>query len=298
MILALSPCSALLNGLDRRAAVFALAPAALFTAIPKAYAGSFVYDPLTTMSRLEEATKKRRLSRAAAKALTEVQPEEEAQEQPTSLIDVSETSTDTEVLSTPAGLAKVDVELNVAYGLAEDMQYGQLRSLLRTEVFASFLGFAPVAIAPELKRKLSFVDNAPAVPERQLQLLSTFPAKSRLEAAETLGKLITKLADLDDCCVAGEASLATQRDASLSASTLLADTVSEARGLFQQFSKLFLADGCLVCADERQGTTQADIDESRRKALIKNEPVLLRRPDYRVKLERPDTLQDFTQMRL
>jgi hypothetical protein len=230
-------------------------------------------DPFT---RLADATKARRLREAAAKALDEEAEQQPAQPyggeepaQPPSRIESSAGGSGTgkaaavgevDTWVTPAGLAKIDLELNTAYELAEDVNIIQLRRLLRTPVFASFLGFTPES---------PFTD-------RQVQLIQDFPIKTRREAAEMLGTLITKITDFDRQ-LAEEASAAT---ASLSATTLTA-TVSDVRGVSQQFAKLYLADGCLVCPDQIKASSQSDFDNPNLRKLKEFEPRLLRRPDER-----------------
>ena len=87
------------------------------------------------------------------------------------------------MLATPAGLAKLDAELNAAYELAEEMNFAQLRIILRSSLFSSFLGFVP---------------GYPAL-ERQVQLLGTFPKQSRTRGRLELatGRLA---ATLPPCC--------------------------------------------------------------------------------------------------
>ena len=269
IILALTPLD--LGGmLGRRAAIAALASTAALTATP-ALAFS---DPL---SRLADNTKNRRLRQAAARAL-EVEeqqqppPVEQQQQQPgteqqqpvvVSAAPVAEEA----VLSTSAGLAKIDAKLNEAYELAEDVKSAQLRRLLRSPVFASFLGFTP--------------GNTDM--ERQVALLLTFPSKSRVEAAETLRDLNVKLRDLYESLASSAAADSPSPEPvrePASASALTA-AVAEAKALSQQFTKLYLVDGCLACPDQIKGSAQSEFSNPNLRKLKEFEPRLLRRPDER-----------------
>ena len=272
-LMAFAPTTALnLHGLDRRAALALAAPTALFTAAAPAAA---MYNPLNTMSRLVESTKAKRL-RDAAKDVLEDEAMLAAEEAVDAQIDATMTEppvADELYASTPAGLAKVDAELNEAYALAEDADVPQLRLLLRRSVFISFLGYAP--------------DSATNTIERQLQLLATFPAKSRREAAATLKKLTDKLSDLDKSLAAdgrldGVSAAATKKLPATASATTLTATVLEAKGLSKQFTELFLVDGCLVCPDQISASRQDDgFDNPNLRKLKEFEPRLLRRPDER-----------------
>ena len=264
IILALSPLN--IGGMGRRAALAAFASTAALTASP---AQAFT-DPL---SRLADNTKSRRLREAAERALQEAeqqQPQrEEQQQQPAEGTTSAGTASvgtasvaEEAVLSTSAGLAKIDAELNEAYELAEDASVAQLRRLLRSPVFTSFLGFAPGT--PDM--------------ERQVELLLTFPSKSRIEAAETLRDLNIKLRALDES-LAGSAGDSSSSEAA--SSSALTAAVSEAKALSQQFTKLYLVDGCLVCPDQIKGYAQSDFENPNLRKLKEFEPRLLRRPDER-----------------
>ena len=171
-------------------------------------------------------------------------------------------------LSTPAGLAKVDSELNAAFELAADMKVTELRRSLGSPVFVSFLGVAP---------------EGPSV-ERQLQLLATFPAKARREAARTLGQLIIKLGTLNASLAAAEAA---EPSSTTGASALTAETLNTAitdiRDLSQRFTALCLADGCKVCPDQIRSSNEDDlfVKNPNLRKLKEFEPRLLRRPDER-----------------
>ena len=269
------------DGAMCRRSLLGLAPAVLITAAPAWAVSLGDINPLGTISRMKAATQRGRALDAAKSVLQEPQ-------QPSVAVPVVD-----EMLSTPAGLAQLDVQLNLAYSLADDMNVAQLRKLLRGPIFAAFLGFKP---------------NEPNT-ERQIELLLTFPGKSRSEAAQTLATLNSKLESLDAVLMRAAALEAVapvpgvkaasarevapaSADANAPSSVInevtLTTAVSEARGVSQQLSKLYTPDGCMVCPDNPAKTDREIREEyeAYRIARIResDESVqtrMLRRPDER-----------------
>ena len=114
---------------------------------------------------------------------------------------------------------------------------------------------------------------------RQVQLLREFPASSRREAAEVLGRLNRKLSALDKSLASGAQSAATP-SVTLSAATLTA-AISEAQDLARQVAKLYNG-VCVVCPDQIRASKQDEgFDNPNLRKLKDFEPRLLRRPDER-----------------
>ena len=132
-----------------RRGVAILASAALCSGIAPPMP-ALAYNPL---GRLVEATKAKRLREDAAEALEEVDVDVDADVEPSAATPAA--GLEESDLSTAAGLAKIDVELNAAYALAEDVDLAELRRLFHAPLFAKFLGLVP---------------GSPPATERQLQL--------------------------------------------------------------------------------------------------------------------------------
>ena len=280
---------------SRRSLLASLAPpTVLIAAAAPAHAMSLPGNPLTTLSRMDSATKRARLTETEAEevkasTIQEQLPPAEAYAPSASpasapAATIEEEAAPEATLKTQAGLAQIDVQLNVGYGYADEGNIAQLRQLLRSPIFAEFLGFRP--------KEPNY--------DRQVELLQTFPARSQREAAQTLVQLNTQLKQLDetlekayfDRAVAstGEAAEAAKDAAappppSLSPAVLTA-AVSEARSVARAFTALYSPDGCMVCADNPSKTKEQvreEYEASKRKALKEaNDEIssrLLRRPD-------------------
>lgn len=245
---------------NRRTVLAACAPAAAMITSP---AAASIPNPLTSLSRLKEATEARRLREAGIEALEDTSAAVEEVRANGDPSPISEAA-----LPTSAGLAKVDAELNVAYSVAEEGDIDQLRLLLRAPIFTSFLGF-----------DLDLNDSSGSSgSDRQVELVMAFPARVRREAAETLGLLNNKFVDFDTSLAAELSTRASGATPCMSATTLTA-SVAEVKMMSQKFTSLFLVDGCLVCPDNREVPSKEEMELTRLRNLP--EARLLRRPDER-----------------
>ena len=269
--------------LPRRSAIAALTSVPFLAAPP---ATAFPKDPLT---RLVESTKAKRLRDGAREHFEE---EEEGVIEDV-LADgatggAAGGTPAAATLTTPAGLAKVDAELNAMFESGDEANFAQLRSAIRAPVFYSFLGFAPA-------------DNDV---DRQVDLIMTFPVKARREAAKTLKVLNAKLTAFDESlarmvardealaaasapagrrrgAVAPASAAAPVAEPSAAVTVPLTAAIADIRDTSQQLTKLYMSEGCMVCPDPIQSSSQNEFENPNYRKLKEFEPRLLRRPDER-----------------
>lgn len=138
----------------------------------------------------------------------------------------------------PAGLAKLAASLEAAQPLVEDRNYAELRELLRTPIFGSFLGFRPL-------------DRALPSATPSADVLEAYPAVARAEATVAFGQLARRLGELDALCErasrARTAVSQTDADDALTAARYhLTEAISRYYGPTRQDGTI----ECLACAGD------------------------------------------------